>query len=1095
MRKMLATAAALGPLCIAQTALAETSVSTERTTPIATATATPTSTADDVKITSTGKVKLSTGAAVTLNSNNSVVNEGSVTMENATDGATGVLVQGGFTGNVTNTGNITVKDNYTPTDVDPDGSGPLLPDGDLDGPFATGTGRYGIRVTGASPLVGNVTNNKAAAIDIEGNESYGIRIEPVLQGNLTNNGIIRLTGNNGYGVLVEGGVTGNVKLGGTITTLGGNTSGAVINGDVGGALTIDGQISSTGYRYNTRPPTKALRDQLDADDLLQGGPAVAIGADVAGGVLFDAAQPNLDPNDDDEDDDGVKDTDETTANITSWGAAPGVQVGSTTQTVTLSPVGTGDNAYGLVNKGTINGLGVYDDVDATALAIGVTGGQAVTVDGGVRNTGTIHSISWDGTSTALKFNATASTGEIRNSGVIQAEKNGDDAKNAIAIDIANGATIGLGQPQGVIRNEKTGLIQATVSGDKGDAIAIRDQSGTVDRIENTGKIRAGVVGTDDAEDTDDADTDASNETVTGKAVAIDVSANTGGVVIRQWGVNDGDDGADGKADADADADGVDDADESDIIGAVRLGSGADRLEIANGRLIGDVSFGAGADVLVIGEGTAAGEVRGVLTDSDGLLDITVHKGVLEARNTSALSLTNLTVEGGGELIFTVDPTTSGSTRFNVSGTATFANGATLGVRLTDLLSDPTAQFVLVDATTLNVGSIDISELTNNTPYLYVPDISRTGNQLILQLDRRTAAEAGMIASEAAAYDAIYNALQTDSALGSAFLAQLDRDGFFQLYSQMLPDHSGGTLLSLASGVDAVTRALSDPRPEAPLGETTGWIQEINFYADKEKNLSYGFRSEGFGIAGGLERGTNMGAFGLSTAFTSSDIEDPQSAGDENLSSQLFELGAYWRGAGENWRGWARAAAGYAMFDSTRQLIGAGLNRTTEADWNGFTFSAGAGASYEKKFGRRWYMRPEATLDYFYLSEEERQESGGGNGFDLIVDGRDGHMLTGIAALNFGGRFGTQGWLTPELRLGWRQNISFDAGETIARFRSASASSPSFVLKADELSGGGPIIGFRLLSGNTLGFLALEGGAELLDDYARYSLLLRAGFRF
>ena len=48
---------------------------------------------------------------------------------------------------------------------------------------------------------------------------------------------------------------------------------------------------------------------------------------------------------------------------------------------------------------------------------------------------------------------------------------------------------------------------------------------------------------------------------------------------------------------------------------------------------------------------------------------------------------------------------------------------------------------------------------------------------------------------------------------------------------------------------------------------------------------------------------------------------------------------------------------------------------------------------------------------------------------------------------------------------------------------------------DAIEGGGPILGFRLNFGNELGMLSLTGDAELLEDYVRYSLLLRASFRF
>ena len=42
---------------------------------------------------------------------------------------------------------------------------------------------------------------------------------------------------------------------------------------------------------------------------------------------------------------------------------------------------------------------------------------------------------------------------------------------------------------------------------------------------------------------------------------------------------------------------------------------------------------------------------------------------------------------------------------------------------------------------------------------------------------------------------------------------------------------------------------------------------------------------------------------------------------------------------------------------------------------------------------------------------------------------------------------------------------------------------------------GPLLGFRLNVGNELGMLSVSADAEMIDDYVRYMLLLRASFRF
>jgi outer membrane autotransporter protein len=472
----------------------------------------------------------------------------------------------------------------------------------------------------------------------------------------------------------------------------------------------------------------------------------------------------------------------------------------------------------------------------------------------------------------------------------------------------------------------------------------------------------------------------------------------------------------------------------------------------------------------------------------------VSNGILDARHTAPLNVTTLNVGAAGDLIITVDPANSASGGFNVSGTATLADGAGIGVRFTSLLTGP-ERFTLIDAGTLNYGAIDLGSIEENSPYLYMVEAGANvpAGQVFVDVRRRTADEAEFIPVEAAMYDSFYAALGGTGAadVRNAFLSQTGREDFIDLYEQLLPDHAGGPLLSLSSGVDAVTRALTGRNASAAPGETSAWVQEINFYADKDKTDTYGFRSEGFGVAGGIEQGTGLGAVGLSLAFTSSDLEDPESAAEEVLTASLLELGVYWRAQGQYWTTWARAAAGYATFESERRFVGSGLNLTNESDWSGFSLAAAGGVSYERNFGR-FSVRPEAYAEFFSLSEDGHVETGGGDGFDLEIDDRDGHLFSATAAINLGMSMGEDNWLRPELRVGWRQNISVDPGETIARFRSGG---PDFTLDGGSIEGGGPIVGFRLNIGNELGMLSINADAEMIEDYIRYMLFLRASFRF
>ncbi|WP_122465428.1 autotransporter outer membrane beta-barrel domain-containing protein [Brevundimonas lutea] len=1087
MRKLLVTAVALAPLAIASGAMAQTQIDDDRTTPVLTSNPDGDG-PEDVILESGGTITLDEGVAVTLDSDNDVTVEsgGSIVMTDSADGSTGILGLGGNSGSITIGGSIRVTDGVDEYEDEDE-------DGDLDGPFAEGADRYGVRITGDQPLIGDLTVERSGTITAEGANAYGVWIENILDGDFRTFGSVNTIGTDSAAIRISGGVTGDAVLSGAISGLGEGAMGASIVGDIDGALIVQAGITANGFRYTSRPQLEEVLEGLDPDDLLLSGPALQIAGNVGGGVLLDIPPPAPeDDGDDDEDEDedededdadadtdgnGIPDAQERASTITSLGSGPAVEIGSSDRDIVLGAVGEGDEAFGFINRGDIAANGVYDGFEATAVRIGVDGGFGVDIAGGVRNEGTIASTAFEESATAIAIGDGATFDQLVNAGEMQTNAISDSADHG-----AYGVLIGQGASVASLSNAQ-GVIGVRLGGESGEAVAIRDLSGTLTDISNTGVINAVVARTITGDQTGD-------EPITARAIAIDVSANTSGVTITQNGVPFEDDGdEDTPQPPDADDDGVADTDEPLISGDVLLGSGSDLVDIRNGVVRGDISFGDGQDSLLVSGGA---RITGALSDSDGLLDIDISNGVLDARQTETIDVTGLNVGADGDLVLTVDPENDTRGGFRVNGTATFADGAGLGLQFASLLDDA-ERFVVVDADNLVVGDLDAGSLAENSPYLFVTEagIDQAAGQIYIDARRRTGDEIGFIDAENAAYDGVYDALRTDEELRDVFLAQIEREGFIELYEQMLPDHSGGPLLSLASGVDAVTRALNGRNDTARPGETSAWLQEINFYAEKDRGQSYGFESEGFGIAGGIERGTSMGAFGISTAFTSSDLEDDSSRAEEVLSANLVELGLYYRAQGQNWNVWGRAAAGYAFFDASRSFVGGGVFRTNEAEWNGFSLAAAAGANYERHFGR-YSIRPEAIVEYFSLSEDGRTEEGGGDGFDLTIDDRDGHLFAATAAVNLGVGFGENYWFRPELRVGWKQNISFDPGETVARFTSGGA---PFVLMGDTIEGGGPILGFRMNLGNELGMLSIEGDAEMIDDYIRYALLLRASFRF
>ncbi|RZJ42120.1 MAG: autotransporter outer membrane beta-barrel domain-containing protein, partial [Brevundimonas sp.] len=740
MRILLATAVAIAPLLVASQAAADVVINTSRTTPIRTSTATGTG-PDNIEITTNGLVSLTTGTAVRIDSshNVSLTGTGAINMTNSDSGSTGILVDPGLTTNIRIDGTIAINDSITDyPDTDSDG--------DIDGPWATGSDRYGIRLAAGGDTTGNVIVGQSGAVTVDGNNSYAISVEGNLIGKLENFGLVRVFGDNSVAIRTLGTVTGPINLLGTVNARGANTIGVSIGGDVTGRLTLQGAIDSSGYRYTTRG-TDEFIGKLEPDDLLQGGPAVLIGASVSGGVVVDRPPTDADTANADEDGDGIADANETTATINSYGSAAGIQVGSTAGSITLGVAGTGDNAYGFINRGSVTGQGVYDGITASAVVFGGNAGQTVTIDGGVRNEGTIAALAYDANATGVRFGEGSTTAQFYNGGTLTAGVSSDVAAVGTSLQIDVGANL----PS--VNNN--GNILASTGGGVADVYGIRDLSGTLTSITNTGSIQAVA--------TANADGDA----ITSQRVAIDVSANTTGVTVLQNGIA----STPTSADPDSDGDGVTNSNEPVMIGDVRFGSGSDTLDVRNGYLQGDISFGAGADVLSISGG---GLVRGALSDTDGDLSIDVSNGTLETHQTTTLNVSSLNVGADGELIVTIDPAANNSSGgLNVAGAATLATGAGLGVRFNSLLDGP-ARFDLINAGTLNAGAIDMDSFQENSPYLYVIEggIDAANNTVYEDVRQRTTDEAGLISVEASMYDAFYSSLSRDADMRAAFLAQL-----------------------------------------------------------------------------------------------------------------------------------------------------------------------------------------------------------------------------------------------------------------------------------------------------------------------------------
>ncbi|MET0364498.1 MAG: autotransporter, partial [Sphingobium sp.] len=574
--------------------VAQTTVSNARTTALAT------SSAGDVTVADGGSVTLSSGSAITVDSNNAAtVASGGTLAPGSANGASGITAAAGTTSTISNAGTISVLEDFTAADADSNAI--------ADGPIAQATGRYGIRVLPGATSSGTITNS--GTITVEGLNSAGILVASPYTGSIVNTGTIAVKGDYSQGISTQS-VSGNVQVDGTVTVVGEGAQGVVLNGDVGGTFSIQGSVAQSRYYTADDGTTQSL----SRSDLNNGKAAVEVAGNVAGGILIAAPPYDLSTTSTDEDGDGVTDSSEGTGSITSYGNSPALLIGGANNI----SIGTGtgrEGVFSLSVDGVVGAASYYSSTNAYGVVIG---GQGGTVDmaGGIGVTGSITATTLDSSATALLINAGSNVPYLYNSGTISAE---------------------ITQP---------GM---------GASYAVRDLSGTLTTIDNTGFIKV---------------TGSSEDTIN----AIDLSANTTGVTISQY-LNSIDAAAQVTEKAASGYDAANATIYTSITGNIVTGSGNDLLDIQSGGIYGNSYLNDGDDVVKLsGDARYVGDIHfGSGTASMAMADTSTFTGALDvADQVSTLTLSGSakfsgTVTGGSQLAVDV-----ASGTFGASSTTTVA---------------------------------------------------------------------------------------------------------------------------------------------------------------------------------------------------------------------------------------------------------------------------------------------------------------------------------------------------------------------------------------------------------------------------------------
>lgn len=890
-----------------------------------------------------GTVDVSGGTAITVDSSHSVTVNASRTVKTTTESnGTGVAVvapAGGLSGTITNNGAIQVT-----------GTGAN---------DAVGTNNVGLLIGGAGTFTGNVVSGSGSSITVGGTDSYGVSVTSRLDGDLGVNGV-SVTGARSVAVSVSGEVTGDVKVTGGVAATGADGAALAVTGTVGGGIANAGAIA-TGQAQTTNSSGEAV-------PAVAGKASVLISGTVGGGFVNDRYYV-------DEDGNRVAPADVDTTKhtlvagtVTALGGAPAILVSpgaaGTADTV-VGNVGTGADAYGIVNRSSITVSGSTAGRETDAVRVAGGNGFTASVGGGVSNqsTASITASAIDAAASGIRVGDGGIAPEVANSGRITVR--GNRTTNSDGTFGAGGNAYGIRVDSGASVDSVTnsGTIQVSANGDNKTAYGIYSAAG-VSTITNSGTIQA--VG-------------ASGENVS--AYAIDTSASAAGVTLNNSGT---------------------------ISGAVRLGAGSDTVNVTDGTVTGAISFGGGANVLSISGGTVSGGVSA----SGGTLALGMTGGTLDLTSQDGLALQSLSASGASKIILDVGTDFTG---LEVAGAASFTGTSTIQLNITDLMAGERTINVVTAGGGITTDHPDTILTADSVPYIYaVDDVSVGADAISIDLRRKGGGELGLTSEYSKIYEASIGALADEQALTSAVNALRDEASVQAAVRQMTPTTFGSAAARVlianqdagfgvlghrmqtirqsfhGGGIDAVERARFGV-----------WLQQTgNFFSKKDRETDPGFDGNSYGLtAGGDLLVGERAAVGAGLSFISSEV-DPDGLADsplvvKNLQGDIYTTIKFGRL-------FVDATAGYAMNDyrSRRVISFGGLDREAEAKFSGSQISANLTVGYEMPLGGRLRITPSNNINVLKVKQDGYSEDGAG-ALNLEIEKLSFDIVRGTSKLALG----------------------------------------------------------------------------------------------
>ncbi|MCF8470247.1 MAG: autotransporter domain-containing protein [Parvibaculum sp.] len=717
----------------------------------------------------------------------------------------------------------------------------------------------------------------------------------------------------------------------------------------------------------------------------------------------------------------------------------GILIDAATNNIVL---GTSPDTGSLFNDGVIASYAYASSTGGTkAISIMGTGFTATLTDGIINDSGaSIAAYGYDQDATSIEVGNGGVVSLLNNSGSIIAYTYDDQGVGgtAIGVDVAAGGSLSS--------LDNSGTITATAAAAGTDAIAIRDMSGTLTSIVNSGTISAAA-------------------TSTGSATAIDLSSSGAIVDIDNSGT---------------------------ITGDMLFGAGTYSLDSTDGSIFSAFTVDGGALTLSLSGGTVA-SVSSTLA-SGGTLALDVDDAIFYVPEGEVFNATSASF-GTDSTFYTIyDPVNgTGSGYVSTTGATTFDSGATIDVNFSSYLAN-NASLLVAEGGSVTDSGAQIGGVSAG----YNATLNQIGNQLFLDLARKTAAELGYTGYLAGIYNAAPTALEFDDALGIA-IGGIDTVGGLQAaYEQLLPDLTGarerGAVMAQTTSSDAIDSRLSVLRGTTKArnrrrGYGVGWWGRQSFSSiTRDGARATGYDGDLFGLTIGYDRSEGNNGGGIAFTYTAGSyggaMTGPDDSSITSVGLQLYKFHqsgqAYWNLMG---------GAALNSYDTERRIAVGAVNYQAESDSLGYQGMVGAGAGYLMDLGGLT-LTPSLRGDYTYLLMDSYEESGAG-GANLDIDSGDFQSLRAKAALRASYATGRNNAFEPYLEGGYTAELLAEDTTVEGRFHSGG----SFSLTGEQANESAPFVNAGIIIRMAGGSISAGYEGEFGSDIESHRVAVMASLQF